>query len=185
VFAADLEDSFEALQLMAKPADRSIAVYRVHSAAFWVSLFVGLLLQVSLPLKVPLARLFDFPLVLTVYFALVRRNKIFGTGLGTGLGLAQDTIAHGLIGMFGIAKALSGYLAASASLKFDMEQLGARYILTGLLVGVHGLVIVGLQHLLFEAPPPFVPLDLASAVIVNVGLALICYQILDRFRRPA
>ena len=170
---------------MAMPADRSIAVYRVHPAAFWVSLFAGLLLQVSLPLKVPVARLFDFPLILTVYFALIRRNKVFGTILGTGLGLVQDTLAHGLIGMFGIAKALVGYLTASASLKFDMEQLGVRYVLTGLLVTVHGLVVVALQRLLFEAPPPFVPLDLASSVTVNVALALICYQILDRVRRPA
>jgi rod shape-determining protein MreD len=170
---------------MRKPVDRSVAVYRVHPVAFWVSLFVGLLLQVSLPLKIPLARLFDFPLILTIYFALVRRNKILGTALGTGLGLVQDALSHGLIGMFGMAKGLVGYLAASASLKFDMEQLGARYVLTGLLVAVHRLLIVALQSILFEAPPPFVPLDLASAVIVNVALALICYQILDRFRRPA
>jgi rod shape-determining protein MreD len=170
---------------MHKPADQSVAVYHVHPAAFWVSLFVGLLLQVSLPVKIPLARLFDFPLILTVYFALVRRNKIFGTALGTGLGLGQDALSHGLIGMFGIAKGFVGYLAASASLKFDMEQLGARYVLTGFLVAVDRLLVVGLQNLLFEAPPPFVPLDLASAVIINVALALICYQILDRFRRPA
>lgn len=170
-------------RVMAKPADRSAAAFRVHPAAFWVSLFVGLLLQVSLPVKVPLARLFDFPLILTVYFAMVRRNKIFGTALGAGLGLVQDTLAHGLIGMFGIGKALVGYLAASATLKFDVEQLGGRYILTGLLVCIHGLIIVGLQQILFENPPPFVPLDLASAVIVNVALALICYQILDYFRR--
>jgi rod shape-determining protein MreD len=167
-----------------KPADRSAAVYRVHPAAFWISLFVGLLLQVSLPVKIPLARLFDFPLIITIYFSLVRRNKIFGTTLGTGLGLVQDALSHGLIGMFGMAKGLVGYLAASASLKFDVEQLGTRYVLTGFLVAVDRLLIVGLQNVLFEAPPPFVPLDLASAVIVNVALALICYQILDRFRRP-
>jgi rod shape-determining protein MreD len=170
---------------MAKSADRSIAVYRVHPAAFWVSLFAGLLLQLSLPVRVPLARLFDFPLVLTVYFTLVRRDKIFGTILGAGMGLMQDTLAHGLIGMFGIAKALVGYLTASASLKFDMEEFGARYVLTGFLVAVHGFVVIALQHLLFEAPPPFVPLDLASSVTVNVALALISYPILDRFRCPA
>ncbi|HTV53926.1 MAG TPA: rod shape-determining protein MreD [Terriglobia bacterium] len=168
-----------------KPADQSAAVYRIHPAAFWISLFVGLLLQVSLPLKIPLARLFDFPLILTVYFALVRRSKVFGIALGTGLGLVQDALSHGLIGMFGIAKGLVGYLAASASLKFDMEQLGARYVLTGVLVAVHRLLVVGLQNILFESAPPFVPLDLASAVIVNVALALICYQVLDRFRQPA
>jgi rod shape-determining protein MreD len=171
--------------LIAKPVERSVAVYTVHPAAFWVSLFIGLLLQVSLPLKFPLARLFDFPLVLTIYFALTRRNKTFGTVLGTGLGLAQDLLGHGLIGMFGIAKALVGYLAASASTKFDVEQLGGRYWLTGLLVCIHSFVLAGLDRMLFESPPQLRPLDLASTVVVNVALALICFQILDRFRRPA
>ncbi len=169
---------------LAKPTDRPTPAYSLHPAAFWASLFAGMLLQVSLPLKIPLARLFDFPLILTIYFALIRRNKIFGVVLGTGLGLLQDAFAHGLIGMFGIPKALVGYLAASASLKFEMDQLGARYVLTGLLVCLHRLVIAGLERLLFESPPPFVPLDLANAVVVNIALALMCFQILDRFRHP-
>lgn len=170
--------------LMAKPTDRTIAVYRFHPAAFVVSLFLAVLLQISLPVKLPLARLFDFPLILTIYFASIRRNKVFGVGLGTGLGLVQDALSHGLIGMFGIAKALAGYFSAWASIKINMEQLGARYILTGILVFGHSVVLLGLRSLLFESPPPFVPLDAASAVIVNVALALICFPILDRFKRP-
>jgi rod shape-determining protein MreD len=169
---------------VAKPTEGTTAAYRFHPAAFWISLFVGMLLQVSLPLKIPLARLFDFPLVLTIYFALVRRSQIFGIVLGTGLGLLQDAFAHGLIGLFGIAKALVGYLAASTSLKFEMDRLGARYVLTGFLVCLHRLMIAGLERLLFEAPPPFLPIEVASAVVVNVALAVMCFQILDRFRRP-
>lgn len=169
---------------MAKPTDRPIAVYRFHPAAFAVSLFLGLLLQISLPVKLPLARLFDFPLVLTIYFASIRRNKVFGVGLGTGLGLVQDALSHGLLGMFGIAKALSGYFSAWVSIKFDIDQFGSRYILTGALVFFHSLVLLGLRRLLFESVPPFVPLEAASTVIVNVALALICFPVLDRFKRP-
>ncbi|MGH9468721.1 MAG: rod shape-determining protein MreD [Terriglobia bacterium] len=169
---------------MTKPADRPVPVYRVHPAAFWVSLFLGLGLQISLPVKFPLARLFDFPLVLTIYFASVHRDRVFGIALGTGLGLVQDALSHGLIGMFGIAKALVGYFSAWASVKFDMEQLGTRYLLTGVLVCGHSLVLLELRRLIFQSPPPFVPLDLASAIIVNVALALICFPILDRFRKP-
>ena len=167
---------------MANSADRPIPVYRVHPAAFWVSLFIALLLQVSLPVKVPLARLFDFPLLMTIYFASVRRSKIFGMALGTGLGLVQDALSHGLLGMFGIAKALVGYLAAYAGVKFDMEQLAARYFLVGALVLVHSLVLAALRHILFEEPPSMTSLTLTSIVIVNVALALLCYPILDRFK---
>ncbi|HEV2500919.1 MAG TPA: rod shape-determining protein MreD [Terriglobia bacterium] len=170
---------------MPSSADRPVAVYRVNLAAFWISLFVALLLQISLPIRIPLAHLFDFPLVLTIYYASIRRSKVYGIALGTGLGLIQDALSHGLIGMFGIAKCIVGYLAASVSVKFDLEQLGARYILTAVLVCVHSLVLVALRLVLFENPGPFVPLDLASTIVVNVALALICYPILDRFKRPA
>lgn len=170
---------------MAKSADRPVAVYRYNLVAFWVSLFVGVLLQISLPVGLPLARLFDFPLILTIYFASMRRSRIYGAFLGTGLGLVQDALSHGLIGMFGISKCVAGYLAAAVSVKFDLEQLGARYILTALLVCIHNLVLLSLSHLIFESPARFAPLDLASAVVVNAALALICFPILDLFRRPA
>ncbi len=170
---------------MPKTADRIPASSRIHPAAFWISLFAGLLLQVTLPIEIPLARLFDFPLVLTLYYAMVRRDKIFGTLLGTGLGLAQDALARGLIGMFGIVDGLVGYLAAAASMKFELDQMGARYVVTGVLVSLHAPVLILVQHLLFESPPRFVLLDWVSGVIVNVALALICYPVLDRFRRAA
>lgn len=167
---------------MATSADRPVAVYRVHPAAFWASLFIALLLELSLPVKMPLARLFDFPALMTIYFAAIGRSKIFGVGLGAGMGLVQDALSHGLLGMFGIADTLVGYLAAYAGVKFDMEQLGARYFLTGILILVHSLALAALSHILFETPAAVTTLGLAATVMVNVGLALICYPILDRFK---
>lgn len=170
---------------MGAPVQRPIEVFRVHPATLWITVFAALLLQTFLPLKVPLARLFDFPLLVTIYFALVRRNKVFGIGLGTGLGLLQDALSHGFIGTFGMAKAVVGYLAASASVKFDLEQLVARFVLAGILILVHSVFLLGLQHGLLEPPPPFQPLDLVSGVLVNVALGLILFQGLDRFKHPA
>jgi hypothetical protein len=50
---------------------------------------------------------------------------------------------------------------------------------------VHNLCLAALQHALLDAPPPFQPIATTSAVLVNVALGLIIFQILDRFRRPA
>ena len=127
----------------------------------------------------------DFPLLITIYYTLMRRDKMFGMALGTGLGLLQDALSHGYIGIFGIAKAIVGYLAASASTRFELESPVTRSVLTGALVFVHNLCLAALQHALLEAPPPFQPLATASAILVNVALGLIIFQILDRFRRPA
>jgi rod shape-determining protein MreD len=164
---------------------RPVAVFQVHPAIISVAVLAALLLQTFLPLKLPLARLMDFPLLIVIYFALMRRDKVFGIALGTGLGLLQDALSHGYIGIFGIAKAIVGYLAASASTRFELDSLLARTVLTGVFVLVHNLCLAALQHALLEAPPPFQPVATVSAVLVNVALGLILFQVLDGFRRSA
>jgi len=163
-------------------AKREVEVFRVRPVTLWVTILLALLLQTFLPLKIPLAGIMDLPLLATVYFTLIRQNKIFGIGLGTGLGLVQDALSHGFIGMFGIAKALVGYLAASAAVRFNVESIVARSVVTASLILLHNLCMAGLQHALLESPPAFLPLDLASAVLVNVALSLILFPVLDRFR---
>jgi len=169
---------------MAVSTRRPVEVFRVHPAALWVAGLSSLVLQSFLPLRLPLARMMDFPLLVTIYFALVRRNKVFGMGVGTALGLLQDALTHGYIGIFGIAKTLVGYLAASASVRFNLESMLARSVMTGVFVLVHGLCLVGLQRVLLEPPPPFQPLDLATSVLVNVALGMMVFLLLDRFKHP-
>ncbi len=161
---------------------REVEVFRVRPVTLWVTILVALLLQTFLPLKIPLAGLMDFPLLVTVYFTLVRQNKIFGIALGTGLGLTQDALSHGYVGMFGMAKALVGYLAAFAAIRFNVESLFARSVVTASLILLHNLCMAGLQHALLDSPPAFNALDFASAVLVNVALSLIVFPVLDRFR---
>lgn len=165
--------------------ERPIAVYRVHPVMFWASVFTALLLQTFLPLILPLTRLFDLPLLAVIYFALLKRNRVFGTFLGMGVGLLQDALSHEYIGMFGIAKTIVGYIAAWGSIQFNLEHILPRSFLTGALFFVHGLILVGLQRALLQVPPLPQPLDLLSSVLVNVALALIVFQVLDRFKQPA
>jgi len=167
---------------MVTSSNRPISTFRVGPAVTAVAAVLALLLQTFLPLKLPLARLMDFPLLVTIYFALLRRDKLFGIGLGTGIGLLQDALAHGFIGIFGICKAIAGYLAAYASSKLEFEALGARTLLIAVIVLTHSLSLAVLDRALLDSPPPFQPLTLASAVLVNTALGLILFQILDRFR---
>ena len=164
---------------------RPVAVFKVHPAVLAFAVLAALLLQTLLPLKIPLARLMDFPLLVVIYFTLIRRSRVYGIGLGTGVGLLQDALSHGAIGIFGICKSIVGYLAAHASTRFELESLTARAVLTGVFVLVHEMCKAALQHLLLEVPPPLLPLNIASSVLVNVALGLIVFQVLDRFRLPA
>lgn len=164
---------------------RPLEVFRVHPATFGVSILASLLLQALLPLKVPLARLMDLPLLVTIYFSLLRRNKVFGICLGMGVGLLQDALSHGYLGLFGIVKALVGYLAASASVQFDVESMPTRSILMAIFVLLHSLGLAGLQRGLLESPSSFQLLQMASGLMVNVALGLVLFLALDRLRHPA
>ncbi len=155
----------------------------MHPALLWVVVFAALLLQTFLPVRIPLARLFDFPLLVAIYFSVVRRNKIFAIGLGTGIGLLQDALSSGLIGMFGMAKGLIGYLAATASVKFELEDMFARLGLMATLVLVHGVFLAVIHRLLLDPPPPFNILDLLSGTLINAGLGLIIFLALDKLRK--
>ena len=168
---------------MARQLQRAISAFRIHPAVLYIAAFTALLLQTFLPVQIPLARLFDFPLLVAIYFAVVRRNKIFAIGLGMVIGLLQDALSSGLIGMFGMAKALIGYLAATASVKFELEDIFARLGLTASLVLIHGLFLALLHRVLLEPPPPFHILDLASGTLVNAGCGLVLFLALDWLRK--
>src|SRR5205085_1088881 len=71
----------------------------------------------------------DLPLLVTVYFALMRRSAIAGTFLGAFIGLAQDSLSKNPLGMYGIVKTLVGYFAASVGLRFDVDHPFIRLLL--------------------------------------------------------
>src|ERR1700758_4527501 len=113
---------------MPASTSRSIAVFQIHPAILLLAALLAQVMQTFLPLKLPVASLMDFPLLIVIYFSMLRRDKVFGIGMGTCLGLLQDSLSHGYIGVFGIAKAIVGYMAASASTRFELESLVTRAV---------------------------------------------------------
>lgn len=73
--------------------------------------------------------LINLPLLVTIYFAVARRNPIAGTLLGAGIGIGQDALTHLPIGVNGMANALIGFIAASLGVKLDVENHGTRLLL--------------------------------------------------------
>ena len=170
---------------MPASAERPINVHRVHWITLWSTAFLALVLQAFLPVVLPLARLFDLPLLVVIYFSAMRRSKVFGTLFGTVVGLAEDALSHGFLGIFGIVKALVGYFGAWASVQFDLEEFLGRLALTAVLVLFHNVTLAGLRHILVKSSLTLQPLDVASVVLLNSALAVVMFQLLDRLRRPA
>lgn len=98
----------------------------------WVLFFVPLaaiLFQVYVPLFFEFLAYLELPLLVVVYFALMRRAPAGGLILGALVGLAQDSLSRNPLGMFGIVKTLVGYFAASVGMRLDVDHSFIRFAL--------------------------------------------------------
>jgi rod shape-determining protein MreD len=140
----------------------------------------ALLIQTALPLYLPQAGMLDFPLLAVVYLALSRRAPLVGMGIGIVVGLAQDGLTSGPIGLFGILKTSTGYAAGAIGSYIEIKFPGARSVLTALFFLGHQVIFWFLAGTLLGSE---VNADLPRALIlavVHAGLALPLYRMFER-----
>ena len=156
----------------------------LHPGATIALGIVALSFQVFLPAYIPSARLLDLPLLVVVYLASLRRHVLIGMLLGLLMGVAQDALSHGPIGVFGITKTIVGYAVASLSLYVEMDYPGARSVLTAFFFLVHQGLFWLLAGGLLGQSLNMDPARTLMLCAVHAGLALILYPALDSARRP-
>ncbi len=155
----------------------------------WVLLIVpvfAIAFQIFVPRFFPLAQYLEMPLLVVVYFALMRRSQIQGLLIGAAVGLAQDSLSQKIpLGMFGIVNTLVGYFAASIGLRLDVDHAFLRlvlcfffYVFHEVLYWVMARALLG-QMLTLELQRTLVQ-GLLNAV---VGVSL--FHFLDRLRESA
>jgi rod shape-determining protein MreD len=152
---------------------------------FFVIPVTALIVQVYLPLFQTLRFIsrIEFPLLVTIYFSLMRRSQIRGLTIGMILGLAQDSLLSQKIGMFGICKTLVGYFAASIGLQFDIEHPFVRLILSFVFYMFHQFMYWVLERALLDQPVVF---DTETTLIlggINAIIGVALFQLLDKLRR--
>jgi rod shape-determining protein MreD len=143
-------------------------------------LMVGL--QAFMPVRLHFFRVFDFGLLLTIFFAVSRRSQLSGTLTGAAIGMLQDGLTHTPFGVFGIAKTLVGYGASSIGIRIDVENPGSRFLLTFLFYGVHQAVFMAIER---ELMGQSVQLNLgheAGAAVANSIMAVFLFALLNRFK---
>jgi len=152
--------------------------------AFFVVPLLALIVQVYLPQFQTLKFIsnIELPLLVTIYFALMRRSQIRGLSIGMALGLAQDSLFSQRIGMYGICKTLVGYLAASIGMQFDAEHPLVRLVLCFVFYLFHQFLYWMLQRALLDQPVVF---DIQSMMIlglINAVIGVALFHFLDKFR---
>lgn len=126
--------------------------------------------------------LLDLPLLVVIYFATTLRTPVAATIGGAVMGLAQDALTHQPLGVFGIAKASIGYLAASLGVRIDTESLGTRLVLTFLFTLLNdGIDWILVRHLLAE-PLPWGWLYQLLRAAINTLVGIILFALLDRLK---
>ena len=124
----------------------------------------------------------DLPLVVTIYFALGRRNPLRGMLMGATLGLMQDAMTHQAIGLNGITKTVVGYLAASVGVRIDEGNLLVRVLLNvGLSLLSSALYLFIFEQLLGLNKEWSWITELLRGV-GNAALAFVFYPLLDRMQ---
>ena len=143
----------------------------------------AILFQVYVPRFLTRLEYLDVPLLVTVYFSLVRRSPIAGVFYGAGIGLALDSLSpHIPLGMFGIAKTLVGYFAGSVSQRFEVENSGVRLVLAFFFFFFHQFFFWVLQRALLGQLVSFAPLDTLVKAALNAAVAVPLYHVLDKLK---
>ncbi len=161
---------------------RKTKVPKFRLAAYLVIPLLAILFQVYIPRFFEYLSYLELPLLVTVYFSIMRRQPIAGALIGAVIGLLQDSLSHHPLGMFGIVKTLVGYFAASISQRFDVENSALRFILSFFFFLFHQLffwvMASGLlgQQLEFQLPQTII------FAFLNAVVAVPLFLILDRLK---
>ena len=124
-------------------------------------------IQAFLPLYLPFLRVFDFGLLLTIFFAVSRRSQLSGMLTGAAIGLLQDCFTRTPFGVFGICKTLVGYGASSIGIRVDVDNPGSRFLLTFFFYGVHQAVFLLIERELILITLQFSPQ--AGGIVLNAA----------------
>lgn len=170
-------------QILARPT-REGWFSRFQVLALAAITLVAIIGKVYLPRLIPNTEWLELPLLLTVYFGLMRRSQLASLLFGAFVGLAEDSLAPANIpiGMYGITKTLVGYFAASVSLRFDVESTLIRVILSFFFYFFHAFFYWIMRRALLGQIVPFDPQETFVHGALNAAVAVPLFLILDRMK---
>ena len=158
---------------------RDIEVQSYPLILFVLVPLLALGLQSFVSLHFPRFDILDLPLLVTIYFAISRRNPIVGTVAGAVIGIAQDALTRQPLGIFGICKSIIGYLAASLGVRVDTENHGTRALLTFGFVFLHSGMYWLLVRRLLAQPYAWSWVHELIRSVVNTIVGVLLFALLD------
>lgn len=160
-------------------------IYQFNPLVLILVPLVALVIQTYLPLYLSAMSFLDLPLLVVIYFGLARRNPIEGIFSGGLIGMAQDALSRGPIGLLGSAKTVIGYVTSFVSVRFAVEHRGVRLIIIFIFYYLHFFLLYFFGTLLLGQPMSLEWSNRIIAALVNTVVGVLLFEVLDRFRKSA
>lgn len=160
----------------------------VHRFSWPVSIGIPLLalfIQVFVSKWLGFIKIFDLPLLITIFFAVARRRPVPSLITGALIGTFQDVLAGSYIGLNGIAKTMVGFLASSLGVRIDVDNPGSRFIMTFAFSLVHRIIYMIIDLALVGANEPWYWGHTLVSAVANGLLAVVLFAGLDRLKQRA
>ena len=170
------------MSLLGADYRRDMGVHSYPFLVYGLTPLAALVLQAWLPRLVRGFTWFDLPLVVTVYFALARRNPIQGTLMGAGMGRFEDALTGHAIGVNGIAKTVAGFLAGSVGVRIDVENHTFRMMVTFVLSLLSSVIYFSIYRILLGLNLEWSWLAELVKAVANSLIAMVLFPLLDRTR---
>jgi len=159
---------------------RDLEIRRYPTYIYFLVPLAALVLQAWLPRVLGRFMYMDLPLLVTIYFALNRRSPIHGTVLGAILGMAQDGLTQGAIGIHGIANTVVGFLAASVGIRVVVENNVIRMMMNFVLTLVSSGIVAFIVRVLLGMDWHSSWLDELLRAAGNSLIGAVVFPMLDR-----
>ena len=172
-------------RLLTDPGRKKTRGDILRSLSFILVPFLAILFQVYATRLFEFLKFLELPLLVTIYFALTRRQPIAGVLFGAAVGMAQDSLSQQLIGMYGIVKTLVGYFAASVSMRFDVENPVLVGILSFFFYFFHQFFFWVLDRALLGHLTTFDAQQTLIYALLNAAVALPLFHLLDKLKARA
>ncbi len=155
---------------------------------FWLVLLAPILaigLDSFLPVHFAPAAILDLPLLLVIYFAIVKRSPVVGLCSGAVIGILQDALTREPLGTYGITKTVIGYIAGLLGNRIDTENHGARVLFIFLLSLLQSGLYWTLVQKLLAQPLGWSWVHELLRAVVNAIMGVLLFALLDLFRGEA
>jgi rod shape-determining protein MreD len=166
--------------LLSSQRERQASRYRI-----WVMLLVPLaavLFQVYVPLFFQFLGFLEMPLLVVVYFGVMRRSQVSGLLAGALVGLAEDSLSKNPLGMYGIVKTLVGYFAASVGVRLDVDNPFLRIVLIFFFYVFHQTLYWVMARALLNQQLAFEAQKTLLVGLLNALVGVFVFHFLDRLR---